>query len=428
MTNIIIGAPSAWGETAPLIEIGRGLVRRQHRVTIIGGSEFADAATSTGASFVSLTGDADMTRERAAEYLRRRQELAPGPDQLNSDFRTIFIDPMIDEFDKVQRLLAERPDSVLIANALFLGGMPTALGAPGRRPSQWIAVGTSPLAIASGDATPIGPIPGLNGEAARAAHRAANTAFAATLEPARERFETHISSMGGTPLGIPFLECVYRVPDILGLLSVAAFDFPRTDDPASFKHIGILRPGAAEAYEPPTWWPELDDDRPTIVVTQGTAANDNLNELIGPTLAAFADEDVHVIAALGRSVDGSGLAAPANTHLVDFIPFSELLPKTDLLVTNGGFGATQLALAAGVPVIVAGETEDKPLTAARVAFHGVGCDLRTGTPTPYQIYDAYTQIQTSSTISTSVARLAKAYSAQNPIDEIEKLMRQSPAS
>lgn len=428
MSNIIIGAPSAWGETAPLIEIARGLIRHYHEVTIIGGSEFMDAATSTGAAFVPLTGDADFTRERAAEFFRRRRELAPGPDQLNFDFRTFFIDPMLDEFEKVQRLLAERPDSALISNAMFLGGMPTALGAPGRRPSQWIAVGANPLVIASDDATPFGPIPGLSGEEARVAHRAANAAFAAALEPSRERFETHISSLGGTPLGIPFMESVYRVPDVFASLSVAEFDFPRTDDPASLKHVGILWPEAAEAWDPPAWWSELDDDRPTIVVTQGTVANSDLGELIGPALAAFAEVDAHVIAALGRSVADSGLTAPANTHLVDFIPFSKLLRKADLLVTNGGFGSTQLALAAGVPVIVAGETEDKAFTAARVAFHGIGCDLRTGTPTPDQIHDAYKQVLASQPISDAVTQLGRAYAAKDPVEEIEKLVRHYSAN
>ncbi len=49
-----------------------------------------------------------------------------------------------------------------------------------------------------------------------------------------------------------------------------------------------------------------------------------------------------------------------------------LLPRVDVMVTNGGYGAVQRALAAGVPIVAAGRTEDKPEVAARVQHFGVG--------------------------------------------------------
>ena len=36
------------------------------------------------------------------------------------------------------------------------------------------------------------------------------------------------------------------------------------------------------------------------------------------------------------------------------------------MLTNGGYGGVQYALAHGVPLVVAGDTEDKPEVAARV--------------------------------------------------------------
>lgn len=50
------------------------------------------------------------------------------------------------------------------------------------------------------------------------------------------------------------------------------------------------------------------------------------------------------------------------------------------MVTNGGYGGVQLALRHGLPLVVAGGSEDKPAVAARVADFGVGIDLRTGRP------------------------------------------------
>ena len=51
------------------------------------------------------------------------------------------------------------------------------------------------------------------------------------------------------------------------------------------------------------------------------------------------------------------------------------------MVTNGGYGAVQRALTTGVPLVVAGDTEDKPEVAARVEWFGAGVNLRTGAPT-----------------------------------------------
>jgi UDP:flavonoid glycosyltransferase YjiC (YdhE family) len=41
-----------------------------------------------------------------------------------------------------------------------------------------------------------------------------------------------------------------------------------------------------------------------------------------------------------------------------FIPFREVLPRVAVFVTNGGFGAVNQALSMGVPIVIAGETED----------------------------------------------------------------------
>ena len=45
----------------------------------------------------------------------------------------------------------------------------------------------------------------------------------------------------------------------------------------------------------------------------------------------------------------------------------------------------QRALSYGVPLVVAGTTEDKPEVAGRVAWSGTGINLRTGTPSPVRL-------------------------------------------
>ena len=62
------------------------------------------------------------------------------------------------------------------------------------------------------------------------------------------------------------------------------------------------------------------------------------------------------------------------------------------MVTNGGYGGVQQALANGVPLVMAGDSEDKPEVAARVHWAGVGVNLHTSTPSSTKIAKAVARI------------------------------------
>jgi UDP:flavonoid glycosyltransferase YjiC (YdhE family) len=65
------------------------------------------------------------------------------------------------------------------------------------------------------------------------------------------------------------------------------------------------------------------------------------------------------------------------------------------MVTNGGYNGVQIALANGVPLVAAGTSEEKPEVCARIAWAGVGINLKTKTPTPMEIKEAVKTILTS---------------------------------
>jgi UDP:flavonoid glycosyltransferase YjiC (YdhE family) len=113
---------------------------------------------------------------------------------------------------------------------------------------------------------------------------------------------------------------------------------------------------------------------------------------------------------------------PGNTFVAEYIPHSELLPKVDVMVTNGGFGAVQRALSSGVPLVVAGNTEDKPEVAARVAWTGAGIDLKTGTPTAGRIRHAVRDILDNDRYLRRARELESAYARRNGVAEIAALV------
>jgi UDP:flavonoid glycosyltransferase YjiC (YdhE family) len=172
-------------------------------------------------------------------------------------------------------------------------------------------------------------------------------------------------------------------------LTVPGFEYPRSDLIPHAHFIGIMPAATPQGWTPPAWWGELDGSRPVVHVTQGTVANEN-PDLIAPTLEALADEDVLVVVSTGgRAVEHMHLGPlPANARVETFLSYPDLLPRTTVMVTNGGYSGTQLALSHGLPVVVAGLSEDKMEVSARVAWAGVGINLKTNTPTAAQVRQA----------------------------------------
>jgi UDP:flavonoid glycosyltransferase YjiC (YdhE family) len=119
----------------------------------------------------------------------------------------------------------------------------------------------------------------------------------------------------------------------------------------------------------------IPTDRPLVVVTHGTVATD-LAGLVQPTLDAIRDLPVF---ALVQAVPGT-VELPPNALAVPWIPFGRVLPHASLVVSNGGYQGAQWCLAAGVPMVIHGTTEDKPEVGARVEWAGYGKNV-SGWPT-----------------------------------------------
>ncbi len=205
-------------------------------------------------------------------------------------------------------------------------------------------------------------------------------------------------------LGLP-ASPVYFFDKISPLLylspSIPEFEYPRSDLPSQIHFIGPLLSPPPPEFTPPAWWDELALGKPVIHVTQGTVST-NSTDLLVPTLQALEHEDVLVVATTGgAAIDTLKLTPlPANARIEPFIPHAHLLPHVDVMITNGGYNGVQMALANGVPLVVAGQTEEKPEIAARVEWAKVGINLRTRTPSLKQIKDAVKTLLANSSYRT----------------------------
>lgn len=180
-----------------------------------------------------------------------------------------------------------------------------------------------------------------------------------------------------------------RSADLFMMSTIPAFEYPRSDMGDNYQFVGPLVPPPPAHFTPPAWWQELESGKPVIHVTQGTMANHDFHDLLVPTMQALANEDMVVIATTGKHVEPSVLGTiPANVHVEDFIPYAMLLPHVDVMVSNGGYGGCQSALRYGVPMVVAGRTEDKMEVTRRVEYSGLGINLNVQTPKQSQLLTA----------------------------------------
>lgn len=117
-----------------------------------------------------------------------------------------------------------------------------------------------------------------------------------------------------------------------------------------------------------------------------------------------------------------GQDVPDNVHLAGFVPFEQLLPLADVLVTNAGYGGVQTALGYGVPLVVGGETEDKPEVAARVEWSGTGINLRTSRPEVAAVRAAVEEVLNEPLYRKRAGELQSQFAEFSPFDTIAEIV------
>jgi UDP:flavonoid glycosyltransferase YjiC (YdhE family) len=174
----------------------------------------------------------------------------------------------------------------------------------------------------------------------------------------------------------------------------------------------------------------LDGSRKVVLVTQGTVANHDFDLLIAPTLAALANEPdlLVVVTAGGRPIDAIPGPIPGNARLASYLPFEWLLPKVDVLVTNGGYGSVNQALSHGIPLVTAGLTEDKADVNVRVAWSGVGIDLQTNKPTALALRGAVRAVLDKPIYRSRAALMAKGFAEIDTRSEILRIVGEAVSS
>jgi MGT family glycosyltransferase len=411
--KILIASISAAGHLNPLLSLARILVKHGHEVLVQTGSEGKAKVEKAGLPFLPLLPDAEI---KPADYFERypeRQEKTPGIEMVSFDIEHFFLANLPAQAAGLEMALRTFPADIILAESLFLGTLPLLLDAREKRPVI-VHVGITVLNCGSGKNMP--PIPGISIEEVQAQHERRERLL---IRPLQTAFNKTLTELGCRLLPCPVLESMSALPDLYLHPGIESFQYGAHLSSSPVRYIGQL-PAPPGQYPLPDWWQHLDPTKRLVLVTQGTVANWDFGQVVGPALQGLAEEkDVIILVTTGgQPAETIPVDIPANARVAAFLPYECVLPKVDLLITNGGYGTVNMALAHGVPIVAAGLTEDKEEVAANMQWSGAGIDLRTNRATPETVRRAARQILDSPIYRNRARALAEEFAQHDTEAEL----------
>lgn len=379
------------GHVNPGLPIARELVARGHDVRWYSTPRFRRSIEAIGARWVPVRHAIHIDEEQVDTWVGRP---ADGIAQLQYDLKNLFIEFVRGALRDLEEEMHRDPADVIVGDnaSAVVEAVHQRFGMP------WAVYGMSVITMSSRDTAPFGlSMMPSSTPLGRLRNKVLTWLVQRVIFREAEAHNAKLRRELGLP---PMKRSIFdfgKDADLYLQSSIPSFDYPRTDLPSNVHWIGASVPEPPAGWRVPSWWSELRGRR-VILVTQGTINND-YDQLIRPAIRALADENVLVVVTTGsRPAEDVAIdPVPANVRVERFIPYKLLMPHVDLLLTNGGYGSVQIALAHGVPVVAIGKTEEKPEIANRVEWSGVGIGLKVRIPTETQIRDAVTRVLTTPT-------------------------------
>lgn len=356
MARVLVYTTPGPGNIYPVVPTLLELAARGHELRVLTRDTEAERLRSLGLEAAAI--DPRVQQIEIDDYLGRSQI-----DASMRLLRAIAARGKI-EVETVTAAIGEiRPDVLLIdANAQGAGYAAEASGLP------WAQYCPFPPAIRSVDAPPYGlglrPARGLAGQARdRLLNWFSERLLASQLRPLNEL---------RAGLGLPPLEAFdeqFRRSDRFILFTAEPYEYPRSDWPENVRLVG---PGI---WGPPDEAPEwlAAETRPIVLVTASTERQAD-DKLIAISLEALASEPLAVVATTAAH-DPARFRPPSNARVERFLSHGPIIERAACVISHGGQGTTQKALAAGVPVCVVPFCRDQFEVARRVEVADAGVRL-----------------------------------------------------
>jgi MGT family glycosyltransferase len=421
--RILFASVPADGHVNPLTSLAVHLKKSGYDVCWYTSKLYEDKINNLQIPFYPFEKALDVRGDNVEEIFPERSSYKSQVAKLNFDIIHFFVGRATEYYEDILNIYKTFPFDLMIADCAF-----TAIPfVKEKMKIPAIAIGVLPLTETSKDLPPAGlgltPTYSFFGGIKEAALRfiAKNILFKKSSKVLAKLCADNRLPYNGESI----FDYIIKHSTLLLQSGTPGFEYHRSDMGKNIRFIGPLLPHT-KAKQSSQWFDErLNKYEKVILVTQGTVEKD-IDKLLVPTLEAFKESDVLVIATTGGSQTQAlrKKFSYSNIIIEDFIPFSDVMPYTDVYVTNGGYGGVLLAIENEVPLVAAGVHEGKNEISARIGYFGLGVNLKTERPQPAQVKRAVEEALYNPAYKLSVSCLAVEFSKYIPTQECEKWVRQ----
>jgi UDP:flavonoid glycosyltransferase YjiC (YdhE family) len=401
------------GHFNPLTGLAVHLKTLGHDVRWYTGRKYEDKLKKLGIPFYPLKRAIDFSVGEPDQIFPERKNFKSQVAKLKFDIKHAFVLRGPEYYRDIEEIDKSFSFDIMIADNCFTGVpfVKQLLGKP------VIAIGVVPLPETSKDLPPSGlgltPSSTFFGKRIQDIMRLLTDKF--VFGESKKLIDHIYDEYGMKKIKGNLFDVICREADLLLQSGTPGFEYYRSDLGKNVRFIGPLLPyneKKNESYQLPT---QYNQYRKKILVTQGTVETD-VEKIIVPTLEAFKNSDVLVVATTGGSKTQELRAryAYGNILIEDFIPFSDIMPTCDVYVTNGGYGGVLLSIQNNLPMVVAGVHEGKNEINARVDYFKLGINLKTEKPSPSQIKIHVDMVSNNPIYKTNITRLAEEFEQYNP--------------
>ena len=342
------------GDVFPLLGVGRALQARGHEVHVASTPQYQAAAEGAGLLFHALEGIPGASD-------------APDFYHPTRSMRLVAERMLIPAVKTVYELLSSLNPAewVIIANNHCLG----ARVAQEKLGHTLLTCVISPFGLASIQQMPV--TPGLACPPwAPAFLRRAFYGFVARLwdrelAPSINGFR---ATLGLPPAKNIWYEWCLSPQRVIGLFP-AAFAPNPSDWPRQFVHGGftVFDQGVSHAFPE-----ELRQPGPPLVVFAAGSAGQAAGAFFDAAISASSGQPWRAVLLTGSKGMAAGDSVPTNVYRYRYVPLSQLMPLSSLIVHHGGMGTISLAFSAGVPQIAVPLGHDQFDNAERLVRAGIG--------------------------------------------------------
>jgi len=420
--RILFATFPADGHVSPLTGLAVYLKDCGYDVRWYTSAHYAGKMEKLGIEHYPFVKALNVTGENMETIFPERAKLTGAVAKVNFDIINVFIKRGTEYFEDVQAIYKTFPFDIVIADCAFTATpfIKEKMGIP------VISMGILPLTESSKDLPPSGlgmtPSYSWPGKLKQAALRwfAEKVLFKKSSEVLKQMAkENGLSYEGQTAF-----DYLVKKSTLLLQSATPGFEYYRSDISNHIHFVGALLPHVSSHFTEPWFDERLNKYEQIVLVTQGTVEKD-IQKLLVPTLEAFKDTNVLVIATTGGAhteVLRTRYPQP-NIIIEDFIPFSDVMPYANVYVTNGGYGGVMLGIQNELPLVTAGVHEGKNEICARVGYFELGINLKTERPVPTQIRKAVEEVLSNEKYKQNVTRLAKEFASYDPFAITESFVR-----